>query len=183
MAKNALELYFGYRSEDDKDHYGFKRAKLAGDLMEDLFRNAFSYLVKDIKKQLNNQILKKNKKFSLKALIRSDIITERIRHAMATGTWVGERTGVSQLLDRTSYLATNSQLRRIVSPLSRSQPHFEARELHGTHWGKVCPSETPEGQNCGLVKNFALFAKITRHEDDSKIIEFLKSFGITEFKL
>ncbi|AAB99043.1 DNA-directed RNA polymerase, subunit B'' (rpoB2) [Methanocaldococcus jannaschii DSM 2661] len=177
MARNALELYFGYRGEDDKDHYAYKRAKLAGDLMEDLFRYAFSQLVKDIKYQLERQTLR-NKTPSIQAAVRSDILTERIKHAMATGTWVGGKTGVSQLLDRTSYLATNSQLRRIVSPLSRSQPHFEARELHGTHWGKICPSETPEGPNCGLVKNFAIMCKVTREEDDSKVIELLKSFGI-----
>jgi DNA-directed RNA polymerase subunit B" len=181
MARNALELYFGYRGEDDKDHYAYKRAKLAGDLMEDLFRYAFSQLVKDIKYQLERQTLR-NKTPSIQAAVRSDILTERIKHAMATGTWVGGKTGVSQLLDRTSYLATNSQLRRIVSPLSRSQPHFEARELHGTHWGKICPSETPEGPNCGLVKNFAIMCKITREEDDSKVIELLKSFGINEYQ-
>ncbi|WP_423793015.1 DNA-directed RNA polymerase subunit B'' [Methanocaldococcus indicus] len=182
MTRNTLELYFGYRGEDDKDHYAFKRAKLAGDLLEELFRSAFSQLTKDIKYQLSKQTLR-NKKPSIKAAVRSDIITDRIKHAMATGTWVTGKTGVSQLLDRTSYLATNSQLRRIVSPLSRSQPHFEARELHGTHWGKICPSETPEGQNCGLVKNFALMAKITRDEDDNVVIEFLKKFGIKEFNI
>jgi len=181
MARNALELYFGYRGEDDKDHYAYKRAKLSGDLMEDLFRYAFNQLVKDIKYQLERQTLR-NKTPSIKAAVRSDILTERIKHAMATGTWVGGKTGVSQLLDRTSYLATNSQLRRIVSPLSRSQPHFEARELHGTHWGKICPSETPEGPNCGLVKNFAIMCKVTREEDDSKVIELLKSFGINEYQ-
>ncbi len=181
MARNALELYFGYRGEDDKDHYAYKRAKLAGDLMEDLFRYAFNQLVKDIKYQLERQTLR-NKTPSIKAAVRSDILTERIKHAMATGTWVGGKTGVSQLLDRTSYLATNSQLRRIVSPLSRSQPHFEARELHGTHWGKICPSETPEGPNCGLVKNFAIMCKVTRENDDSKVIELLKSFGINEYQ-
>ncbi|ENN95930.1 DNA-directed RNA polymerase subunit B'' [Methanocaldococcus villosus KIN24-T80] len=181
MTRNCLELYFGYRGEDDKDHYAFKRAKLAGDLMEDLFRYAFQQLVKDIKYQLERQALR-NKSPSIQAAVRADVLTERIKHAMATGTWVTGKTGVSQLLDRTSYLATYSQLRRIVSPLSRSQPHFEARELHGTHWGKVCPSETPEGPNCGLVKNFALMCKITREEDDSKIIELLKSFNIKEIE-
>ena len=44
-------------------------------------------------------------------------------------------------------------MRRVTSPLVRSQPHFEARDLHPTQWGRLCPNETPEGQNCGLVKN------------------------------
>ncbi|ADG13318.1 DNA-directed RNA polymerase subunit B'' [Methanocaldococcus infernus] len=180
MARNVLELHFGYRTEDDKDHLAFKRVKLAGDLLEDLFRDAFSALVKDMKYQLERQCTR-NKEPSIKAAVRGDLLTDRINSAMATGTWIGGRTGVSQLLDRTSYLATNSQLRRIVSPLSRSQPHFEARELHGTHWGKICPSETPEGQNCGLVKNFAIMAKITKKEDEKEVIEFLKSIEIMKF--
>ncbi|MFU8653997.1 DNA-directed RNA polymerase subunit B'' [Methanotorris formicicus] len=179
MAKNAIELYLGLRVEGDKDHYANKRLKLAGELMEDLFRYAFSQLVKDIKYQLERQTLRK-KEPSIQAAVRSDVLTERIRHAMATGNWVGGRTGVSQLLDRTSYLATVSQLRRVVSPLSRSQPHFEARDLHATQWGKICPSETPEGPNCGLVKNFALMCKVTTDEDDGKVIELLKEFGLNQ---
>ncbi|WP_456472208.1 DNA-directed RNA polymerase subunit B'' [Methanocaldococcus sp.] len=177
MTRNVLELHFGYRTEDDKDHLAFKRAKLAGDLLEDLFRGAFSHLVNDIKYQLDRQITR-NREPSIKAAVRGDVLTDRINSAMATGTWINGKTGVSQLMDRTSYLATNSQLRRIVSPLSRSQPHFEARELHGTHWGKICPSETPEGQNCGLVKNFALMAKITRKEDEGKVLDLLKEMNI-----
>ena len=83
------------------------------------------------------------------------MLTQKIMHALATGNWVGGRSGVSQLLDRTTYLAALSHMRRVTSPLVRSQPHFEARDLHPTHWGRLCPNETPEGQNCGLVKNAA----------------------------
>jgi DNA-directed RNA polymerase subunit B" len=146
--------------------------------MEDLFRNSFNQLVKDIKYQLERQSIR-NKEPSIQAAVRSDVLTERMRHAMATGNWVGGRTGVSQLLDRTSYLATTSQLRRVVSPLSRSQPHFEARDLHATQWGKICPSETPEGPNCGLVKNLAVMCKVTTDETDDSIIDLLSSMGIS----
>jgi DNA-directed RNA polymerase subunit B" len=58
-------------------------------------------------------------------------------------------------------MAVLSHLRRVISPLSRSQPHFEARDLHPTQWGRICPSETPEGPNCGLVKNFAQMVEIS----------------------
>lgn len=179
MAKNSIELYLGLRVEDDKDHYSNKRLKLAGDLMEDLFRHSFNQLIKDIKYQLERQAIR-NKEPSIQAAVRSDVLTERMRHAMATGNWVGGRTGVSQLLDRTSYLATVSQLRRVVSPLSRSQPHFEARDLHATQWGKICPSETPEGPNCGLVKNLAVMCKVTTDEGDDSVIELLKELGLTK---
>jgi DNA-directed RNA polymerase subunit B len=64
-------------------------------------------------------------------------------------------------------------LRRIISPLSRSQPHFEARDLHSTQWGRLCPSETPEGPNCGLVKNLALMSFISVGIDERPIEELL----------
>jgi len=179
MARIAIELYLGQRVEDDKDHYANKRLKLAGELMEDLFRYSFNQLVKDIKYQLERQTLR-NKTPSIQAAVRSDVLTERIRHAMATGNWVGGRTGVSQLLDRTSYLSCVSQLRRLISPLSRSQPHFEARDLHATQWGKICPSETPEGPNCGLVKNLAIMCKITPSERDDYLIELIENTGLVK---
>jgi DNA-directed RNA polymerase subunit B len=57
--------------------------------------------------------------------------------------------------------------------LTRSQPHFEARDLHPTQWGRLCPNETPEGQNCGLVKNAALIIDISEGYEDKKLIELL----------
>ena len=81
---------------------------------------------------------------------------------------------MSQLLDRTDYISTLSHLRRVISPLSRAQPHFEARDLHATQWGRLCPSETPEGPNCGLVKNFAEMVEIStaavRNDSIKKIL-------------
>ncbi|MBC7114176.1 MAG: DNA-directed polymerase subunit [Archaeoglobi archaeon] len=154
MAEACFELALGRRGEDDKDHYANKRLKLAGDLMEDLFRVAFSRLARDIKYQLERASTR-HRELSISTAIRSDVLTERIIHPLATGNWVGGRTGVSQLLDATDYVSVLSHLRRVISPLSRSQPHFEARDLHATQWGRICPSETPEGPNCGLVKNLA----------------------------
>jgi len=184
MGQAVLELTLGYREEDDKDHYANKRLKLAGDLMEDLFRVAFIALCKDLKYQLERLHArgKKLENLKIKPCIRTDVFTQRIHHALATGNWVGGRTGVSQLLDRTSNLATISHLRRITSPLTRSQPHFEARDLHSTHWGRLCPNETPEGPNCGLVKNLALAVEISEGYPEDKVKEELKNMGLLEVK-
>ena len=70
--------------------------------------------------------------------------------------------GVTQLLDRTNYLSTLSHLRRVQSPLSRSQPNFEARDLHATHFGRICPSETPEGVNCVVPSTSVLLSDGTQ---------------------
>ena len=185
MALKVLELALGLRGEDDKDHYANKRLKLAGDLLQDLFRVAFNQLVKDMQYQMTKTYQRKGERYTFENVqrfvrnsIRPDVLSERIEHALATGSWPGGRTGVSQLLDRTNYMSTLSHLRRVTSPLSREQPHFEARDLHGTHWGRICPTETPEGPNCGLVKNLALMAQITTKVPEEEVKEYLMSLGI-----
>ena len=66
-------------------------------------------------------------------------------------------------------LAAFSHMRRVTSPLVRSQPHFEARDLHPTHWGRLCPNETPEGQNCGLVKNAAQMIDVSEYISEQDV--------------
>ncbi len=176
MARSILELAIGKREPDDKDHYANKRIKLSGDLMEDVFRIAVNAILTDLKFQIERT--GKRDKIKIRSLIRSDLFTQRIMHAMATGNWVGGRTGVSQLLDRTSNLSALSHLRRITSPLTRSQPHFEARDLHPTQWGRLCPNETPEGQNCGLVKNLALIVDISEGYPSEEILWLLEDMGM-----
>ncbi|MGP8321984.1 MAG: DNA-directed RNA polymerase subunit B'', partial [Methanosarcinaceae archaeon] len=170
MAESCFELALGRRSGDDKDHYSNKRLKLTGDLIEDLFRVAFNRLTRDVKYQLERANMR-NRELNVVTLVRADVLTDRLQHPLATGNWVGGRTGVSQLLDRTDYISTLSHLRRVISPLSRTQPHFEARDLHPTQWGRLCPSETPEGPNCGLVKNFAQMVELSTGTDDLNTIK------------
>jgi len=160
MACRVIELKLGKRKSDDKDHFKNKRLKLAGPLLADLFRVAFRNLCRDIKYQLERMGVKRQM-LTVSTAVRPGIITERLQHALATGNWGRGRVGITQLLDRTNHLSTLSHLRRLQSPLSRSQPNFEARDLHPTHWGRLCPNETPEGSNCGLVKNLALAACIS----------------------
>ena len=179
MARSLLELNLGLRKEDDKDHLANKRIKLAGDLLDELFRNAFQSVLKDLKYQLERTYNRK-KGIRLRPAVRQDLLTQKILHAMATGNWIGGRTGVSQLLDRVSNVSTLSHLRRIISPLTRSQPHFDARDLHPTQWGRICPNETPEGQNCGLVKNAALIINVTEGIDPDIVLEFLKGMDVRE---
>ncbi len=179
MARRILELHLGLRKEDDKDHLANKRIKLSGDLLEDLFRMAFEALMKDLKYQLERTYNRK-KGIRIRVSIRQDVLTQKIMHAMSTGNWVGGRTGVSQLLDRTSHMSTLSHLRRVISPLTRSQPHFEARDLHPTQWGRLCPNETPEGQNCGLVKNAALIIDVSEGYPEEKALKILRDLGVED---
>ena len=178
MVERVFELSFKKRSEDDKDHYSNKRLRLAGDLLDDLFRVSFYNLTRDMKYQLERQVAR-GKEPTIQTAVRRDVLTERIRHALATGNWVGGRTGVSQLLDRTTYMSVVSHLRRVISPLSRSQPHFEARDLHPTQFGRICPTETPEGPNCGLVKNLALSAELSTGVSSELVEKSLSQLEVT----
>lgn len=164
----------------DKDHYMNKRLKLSGDLLTDLFRVNLRALVQDV--LYNFQRLVKRGKFqSIKIIIRDQLLTSRIKSAMATGAWVGGRKGVSQNIDRTNFVATTSHLQRVVSLLSSSQENFEARALHPTHWARLCPVETPEGTPIGLRKNLASLAKISQEEtQEDKIKKLLEGCGLNQ---
>ncbi len=179
-ACKLLELKLGWIQPDDKDHYGNKVVKFAGQMLADLFRTAFRNLVRDMKYQLERSGQKRGIN-AVSAAIRPGIISDKLNNAIATGNWGRGRVGVTQLLDRTNYLSTLSHLRRVQSPLSRTQPNFEARDLHSTHFGRICPSETPEGSNCGLVKNLALSAIISVSVPSEEIIEKLYELGTDYF--
>ena len=175
-----LELRMGLIVPDDKDHYGNKVIKFAGHLLSEIFRTSFKNLIRDMKYQLERSGQKRGIN-AVAAAIRPGIITDKINNAIATGNWGRGRVGVTQLLDRTNYLSTISHLRRIQSPLSRTQPNYEARDLHSTHFGRICPSETPEGSNCGLVKNLALSAIISVEAPAEEIIEKIYELGAVQF--
>ncbi len=179
MARKILELASGKREPDDKDHYSNKRLRLAGDLMQELFRVSFNKIARDIKYQLEKQSAR-HRQVNVKTAVRSNNLTESICYALATGNWTGGRSGVSQVLDRTNYISAVAHRRRVSSLLSRSHPHFEARDLHATQWGRICPNETPEGQNCGLVKNLAVGSRISIDTDEAPIEKHLHEFGVSD---
>jgi DNA-directed RNA polymerase subunit B len=162
---------------DDKDHYKNKKLKLAGDLLLDLFRVNFKVLVGDLLYNFQ-RIIKRGKLPSIKVIIREKLLTSRIYSSMATGTWVGGRKGISQRMDRANFTASMSHLQRVVSPLSASQENFDARALHSTHLGRLCPIETPEGTNIGLRKNLAMLCSISHESNEQEVVAMLKKFGL-----
>ena len=177
MAHHATRVAYKKVAPDDKDHYANKRVKLAGDLMEELFRYAFQFLIKDLVYQASRADAR-GRRLQVHTLIRQDVMGDRIKYAMATGNWIAGQTGVSQLLDRVSYLSTISHLRRVISPLSKKHPHFKARDLHGTHIGKLCPNETPEGPSCSLVKNLSIMAEVSIGIEDEEIERILTAYDV-----
>ncbi len=125
-----------------------------------------------------------HKDFNLNLAIKHNTITNGLKYSLATGNWgdqkkaMSSKAGVSQVLNRYTYASTLSHLRRCNTPLGREGKIAKPRQLHNTHWGMVCPAETPEGQACGLVKNLALMATISVGSMSGPIIEFLEEWGL-----
>ncbi len=167
----------------DKDHYANKRVRLSGDLLSDLFRVNLNILLRDVQHSLQ-KISKRKKFYSIKTIAKSTLFSHRVESAIATGSWIGERTGVTQNMDKTNYLAILSQLQRVSSLLPGEQENFLARTLHPTHYGRFCPIETPEGTEIGLRKNLAILARISTAVsfDEDKLFSILQELGMDREK-
>ena len=177
MIKKYVDVVNGEIELDDKDHYMNKRLKLSGDLLADLLRVNLKVLIGDLLYNFQ-RIVKRGKYPSIKVIIREKLLTSRIYSSMATGAWVGGRKGISQRIQRLNFLETLSHLQRVVSPLSASQENFEARELHCTHLGRLCPIETPEGTNIGLRKNLSLLCSVSNDSNEDEVMKSLKNLGL-----
>jgi DNA-directed RNA polymerase beta subunit len=181
MLKKYVLVSSGEVPTDDKDHFKNKRLKGSGELLADLFRVNLKVLIGDLLYNFQ-RIVKRGKFPSIKVIIRDKLLTQRIYSSMATGSWVGGRKGISQRIQRLNFLETVSHLQRVVSPLSASQENFDARELHSTHLGRLCPIETPEGTNIGLRKNLALLASVSDDAEEEEVLKSLRSIGLKSVK-
>jgi DNA-directed RNA polymerase subunit B len=162
--EKIIKLHLNKIDDDDLDHYSNKRIKLSGDLLEILLRSILLGKWGLLTRVTYNyqKLTKRGRLPPLQAIVESNVLTNQLVSALAIGSWVGGRTGVSQRLERGSYTKTISHMRNVLSPLTSTQEHFEARELHPTHFGKLCTSETPEGATIGLRKYLAVMSEITK---------------------
>jgi DNA-directed RNA polymerase II subunit RPB2 len=180
MVHRMLQCSLGRRDTDDRDHFGKKRLDLAGPLLAKLFRNLFKRLTVDVYKYLQ-RCVENNREFNLTLGVKSTTITNGLKYSLATGNWGDQKkaasstAGVSQVLNRYTFASTLSHLRRTNTPIGRDGKIAKPRQLHNTHWGLVCPAETPEGQACGLVKNLALMCCITVGTPAKPIVDFMIS--------
>ncbi len=179
LLKEFLQSKHDPSLRTDKDHYANKRIKLSGDLIADLFRVNVNILVKDIQYTLQ-KVAKRKKFYSVKTVAKSTLFTHRVESAIATGAWIGERSGVTQNMSKNNYLDMLSSLQRVSSMLPDEQENFMARTLHPTHYGRFCPTETPEGTEIGLRKNLAMLSRIstTLELDDKVVTQKLKDLGL-----
>lgn len=180
MVNRLCNAALGRAAEDDRDHYGKKRLELAGVLVANLFRQFFKIQRMMGEKALSSAVKKNPENIILQNLFNTDTITRNMRSALATGNWPGAvkgqpaKSGVAQTLNRLTFASSLSHLRRVNTPLSKKDKLAKPRQLHNTHWGMVCPCETPEGAPIGLVKNLTLMAYVSVGEPSSTMLKMLK---------
>jgi DNA-directed RNA polymerase beta subunit len=189
MAKKLLQTSLGWIPPDDRDSYLNKRIELTGTLLNNLFRNYFNKLVKEMQKKIMSEINTGSWRASddyenivnmtnIYKIMKSTTIENGINRALATGDFSikqsnSSKVGVAQVLNRLTYVASLSHLRRINTPLEKSGELIDPRKLHNTTWGFLCPAETPEGQSIGVVKNISYMSHITIPTNSSSLYEYV----------
>lgn len=185
MVKKLLNNYLNISEPDNRDSFINKRVETTGELFKILFRNNFNKFIKDIKLAVEKDFRSgriDDLKISLAKKIKGSTIETGLKYALSTGNWglksnTGKK-GIAQLLQRITYLSTISNLRRIVSPMDRSMKALQPRALQNSHYGYLCPLETPEGSPVGIVKNMALTTHITTYNDPIAILSALEEYGM-----
>lgn len=172
-----LRCMVGLDGYDDRDSYENKRAELAGGLMTRLFYQYWSSKISrdirsSVQKELTSGAWRASRSYTqivnatnIFKIIKTTTIDAGLKYSLATGNFgmkntIG-KTGVSQVLTRLNRNGTISHLRRLTTPVEKSGKLVAPRKLHPSSWGVVCPSETPEGESVGVVKNLSLMSVIT----------------------
>jgi DNA-directed RNA polymerase II subunit RPB2 len=175
LARMLLLTQLGARPTDDRDSYICKRINAPGALLANLTRQYYGKLVKEVRRSCLRELLQGSwrqdgrplnciKSTNIEKIIKSSTIESGLKSALMTGNWGiknGATQGVSQVLNRITYCATLSHLRRISTNIDKNSKLIQPRKLHGTQWGVFCPAETPEGHNVGFVKNMSIGALVT----------------------
>jgi len=152
-----IDMRKGERGTDDIDHLGNRRVKTIGEQLTNQFSVALSRMMRTIMERMN---LRESESITPQDLINSRVVTTVINTFFGTSQ-------LSQFGDQTNPLAEITHKRRISSlgpgGLTRERAGFEVRDVHYTHYGRLCPIETPEGPNIGLISSLALLGKVNKH--------------------
>jgi len=150
-----IKLNSGAGKIDDIDHLGNRRVKSVGELVQNQVRIGLSRVERSIRERLS--ILGEFDNLNVHYLINSKLLSNQIRDFFG-------RSQLSQFMDQINPLAEMTHKRRLsaLGPggLSRERAGFEVRDIHPSHYGRVCPIETPEGPNIGLIASLSCFARI-----------------------
>ena len=155
-----LNLCDGVGTVDDIDHLGNRRIRCVGELLQNQFRIGFTRMERVVHERMNTQPQDGTEAITPASLINIKPITAAIREFFGSSP-------LSQFMDQNNPLAELTHKRRLsaLGPggLSRDRAGFEVRDVHYTHYGRMCPIETPEGPNIGLISYLASFARINEY--------------------
>ena len=155
--KYCLNLANGIGNVDDIDHLGNRRVRCVGELLQNQFRIGLARMERTVRERMSTQ--------ELEIITPTSLIN--IRPIIATINEFFGSSQLSQFMDQNNPLAELRHKRRIsaLGPggLSRERAGFEVRDIHYSHYGRMCPIETPEGPNIGLITSLATFAKINQY--------------------
>jgi DNA-directed RNA polymerase II subunit RPB2 len=193
-ANKLMQASFEWIKADDRDAYFNKRIDLTGTSLNNLFRNYFNKLVKDMEKQIikeiNNGSWRSTEDYlnivnqtNIYKIVKSNTIENGFKRALSTGDFGikhnnSNKVGVAQVLNRLTYVATISHLRRVSTPTDKSGKLIPPRKLHNTSWGYTCPAESPEGASVGIVKNISYMAHITIYSNSNSLYEYVEKYII-----
>ena len=155
--KHLINVYNGSEPIDDIDHLGNRRIRSVGELMTNQLKTAFARMERIAKERMGNKETETMKPMDL---ISNKPITAAIKEFFGSSQ-------LSQFMDQVNPLAELTHKRRLnaLGPggLSRDRAGFEVRDVHYTHYGRMCPIETPEGPNIGLIVSLAIYTKINEY--------------------
>lgn len=187
MARRVLQCLAGLGEVDDRDYVGNKRLELAGQLMSLLFEDLFKRFNGDLKRAIDKVLARPNRAQEFDAArllaLQTSLITQGLERSISTGNWnvkrfKMERAGITQVLSRLAYVAALGMMTRISSQFEKTRKVSGPRSLQPSQWGMLCPSDTPEGEACGLVKNLALLTHVTIDEEEAPILRVLYLLGV-----
>ena len=192
MTNCLLRASLGWEEPDDRDSYLNKRVDSTGILLNNLFRNYFNKMIKDMQKQVIKEINTGSWRSTedyhsiinmtnIYKIVKSTTIENGLKRALATGDFGvkhsnSNKVGVAQVLNRLTYISSLSHLRRINTPIDKSGKLIPPRKLHSTSWGFLCPAETPEGGSVGVVKNLAYMTHVSTPCNSSALYEFVDPY-------
>ena len=149
-----IELRHGQGTVDDIDHLGNRRVRSVGELLESQFRVGLVRMERAIRERLSIQDMEN---LLVRDLVNSKMITAAVKEFFGSSQ-------LSQFMDQTNPLSEITHKRRLsaLGPggLTRDRAGFEVRDVHATHYGRICPIETPEGPNIGLIASLSTYARV-----------------------
>lgn len=185
MVRRVLMAMHDPKLVDDRDYVGNKRLELAGQMLSLLFEDHFKRFNHEFKTSIDKVLGKRNRlSFDAAEHFRMHLshITSGMERSIATGNWnlkrfKMERAGVTHLLSRLSYISALGMMTRISSQFEKTRKVSGPRALQTSQFGMLCPSDTPEGEACGLVKNLALMTHITTEDKEEPVRELIYMLG------